>query len=103
MAEDARHTLDELGFFFFFFTLDTGSERSFSPKLSDTRVYEPQIRARPGTTRFSAANNLIHETRILYPAAMRLDLESDTNYWSRATKTNIRGASLSTTNANPNA
>jgi len=33
----------------FFFTLVTGPRRSFSLKLSDTRVYEPQIRARLGT------------------------------------------------------
>jgi len=32
--------------FFFFFTLVTGPRRSLSVKLSDTRVYEPQIRAR---------------------------------------------------------
>ena len=34
----------------FFFTLVTGPSRSLSLKLSDTRVYEPQIRARLGTT-----------------------------------------------------
>ena len=32
-------------FFFFFFTLVTGPRRSLSLKLSDTKVYEPQIRA----------------------------------------------------------
>ena len=32
--------------FFFFFTLVTGPRRSLSLKLSDTRVYEPQIRAK---------------------------------------------------------
>jgi len=37
-------------FFFFFFTLVTGSRRSLSLTLSDTRVYEPQLRARRGTT-----------------------------------------------------
>ena len=37
-------------FFFFFFTLVTGPLRSLSLELSDTRVYEPQIRARLGTT-----------------------------------------------------
>ena len=37
-------------FFFFFFTLVTGPRRSLSLKLSDTRVYGPQIRARLGTT-----------------------------------------------------
>ena len=35
---------------FFFFTLFTGPSRSLSLKLSDTSVYEPQIRARLGTT-----------------------------------------------------
>ena len=39
-----------VSFFFFFFTLVTGPRRSLSLKLSDTRVYEPQIRARLGTT-----------------------------------------------------
>ena len=34
----------------FFFTLVTGPRRSLSLKLSDTRVYEPQIRVRLGTT-----------------------------------------------------
>jgi len=34
---------------FFFFTLVTGPRRSLSLKLSDTRVYEHQIRARLGT------------------------------------------------------
>ena len=34
---------------FFFFTLVTSPRRSLSLKLSDTRVYEPQIRARLGT------------------------------------------------------
>ena len=33
---------------FFFFTLVTGPRRSLSLNLSDTRVYEPQIRARLG-------------------------------------------------------
>ena len=32
-----------------FFTLITGPRRSLSLKLSDTRVYEPQIRTRLGT------------------------------------------------------
>ena len=36
-----RHML----FFCFFFTLVTGPSRSLSLELSDTRVYEPQIRA----------------------------------------------------------
>ena len=33
---------------FFFFTLVTGPRRSLSLRLSDTRVYEPQTRARLG-------------------------------------------------------
>ena len=36
--------------FFFFLTRLTGPRRSLSIKLSATRVYEPQIRARLGTT-----------------------------------------------------
>ena len=39
---------DSLSARFFFFTLVTGPRRSLSLKLSDTRVYEPQIR--PGPT-----------------------------------------------------
>jgi len=35
---------------FFFFTLVTGPRRSLSLELSNTRVYEPQIRARLVTT-----------------------------------------------------
>ena len=38
------------GFYTFCFTLVTGPRRSLSRKLSDTRVYEPQMRARFGTT-----------------------------------------------------
>ena len=34
----------------FFFTLFTGPRKSLRLKLSDTGVYEPQIRARLGTT-----------------------------------------------------
>jgi len=37
-------------FFFLSFTLVTGPRRSLMLKLSDTRVYEPQIRALLGTT-----------------------------------------------------
>ena len=37
--------LGEVFFFFFFFTLGTGPSRSLSLKLSDTRVYEPQLKA----------------------------------------------------------
>ena len=37
-------------FFFLFFTLVTGPRRAFGLKLSDARVYEPQIRARLVTT-----------------------------------------------------
>jgi len=39
-----------IGLLFFFFTLVTDHRRSLSLKLSDTRVYEPQIRARLGIT-----------------------------------------------------
>jgi len=41
---------DETRRSFFFFTLVTGPRRSLFLKLGDTRVYEPQIRARLGTT-----------------------------------------------------
>ena len=40
----APHT-DKNLVFFFFFTRVTGPRRSLSLKLSDTKVYEPQIRA----------------------------------------------------------
>ena len=45
-------TLDSLaaGVLLFFFTRVTGPRRFLRHKLSDTRVYEPQIRARLGTT-----------------------------------------------------
>jgi len=39
-------TLSPYGIFFFFFTLVAGRKGSLSLKLSDTRVYAPQIRAR---------------------------------------------------------
>ena len=41
--------------FFSFFTLVTGPRRSLSLNLSDTRVYEPQILARLGTTSISTS------------------------------------------------
>ena len=44
-------------FSFFFFILVTGPRRSLSLKLSDTEVYEPQIRARVGT-RCSASTRI---------------------------------------------
>ena len=40
--------VDPWSTFFFFFTLVTGPRRSLSLKLSDTKVYEPQIQARLG-------------------------------------------------------
>ena len=36
------------GYSFFFFTPVTGPRRSLSLKLSDAKIYEPQIRARLG-------------------------------------------------------
>jgi len=41
---------------FFFFTLATGPRRSLGLKLTDTRVYEPQIRARLGTEQGAQAS-----------------------------------------------
>ena len=46
--DEIRHL--DLVLFFFFFTLVTGPRRSLSLNLSDAPVYEPQIRARFGTT-----------------------------------------------------
>ena len=34
---------NQVALFFFFFTLVTGPRKSLSLKLSDTRVYEPQV------------------------------------------------------------
>jgi len=47
----AKWTLSRSPTFFFFFTLVTGPRRSLSLKLSDTRVYEPQLRASRKRTR----------------------------------------------------
>ena len=48
--------------FFLFFSLVTGPRRSLGLKLSDTRVYEPEIRARLGTTaHFSPADGFLVE------------------------------------------
>ena len=45
----------------FFFTLVTGPRKSLSLKLSDTRVYVPQLRARLGTEiGTSLPNNVAH-------------------------------------------
>ena len=49
-------------FFFFFVTLVTGPRRFLSLKLSDTRVYTPQIRAHAGIT----ANFWKHGPNSLY-------------------------------------
>jgi len=52
-------------FFFFFFTLVTGPRRSLSLKLSDTKVCEPQIRARLGN----------HNTTIIGVEVVELQLD----------------------------
>ena len=52
-------------FFFFFITLVTGPRWSLNIKLSDTMVYEPQIRTRLGT----AANSyelLVRDVQTLH-------------------------------------
>jgi len=49
-SRGGRDALSVLGFMPLFCTLVTGPRRSLLLKLSDTRVYEPQIRARLGTT-----------------------------------------------------
>ena len=51
-------------FFFFFLSLVTGPRRSLSLKLSDTRVYEPQIPARLGTTGEVAARRVESHDRV---------------------------------------
>jgi len=50
--EQRMHAFEKVAatFFFFFFTLVTSPRRSLRLKLSNTRVYEPQIRAPLGTT-----------------------------------------------------
>ena len=48
--------------FFFFFTLVTGPRKSLSLKLSDARVYEPQIRARLGTAASGCTRITVHPT-----------------------------------------
>ena len=66
------------GRFFFFFTLVTGPIRSLSLKLSDTRVYEPQTRARLGTTaRFCRVVEKLSEELLVLPFLVLL-------YYSRA-------------------
>ena len=44
-----EHRVSPDSLVFFFFTLVTGPRRFLSLKLSDTSVYEPQIRSRIGT------------------------------------------------------
>ena len=46
---------------FFFLTLVTGPRRSMSLKLSDARVYEPQIRARLGTRKSVATEDMLRD------------------------------------------
>ena len=50
LNREARAKSVEVLILLFFFTLFTDPRRIWSPKLSDTRVYEPPIRARLGTT-----------------------------------------------------
>ena len=50
MQKSESQTPNTQTLLFFFFTLGAGPRRCSSLKLSDTRVYEPQIRARLGTT-----------------------------------------------------
>ena len=51
MREDYQRPIhSSLAATFFFFTLVTGPRRSLGLKLSDTRVYEPQMRACLDTT-----------------------------------------------------
>jgi len=54
-------------FCFFFVTLDTGPRRPSSPELSDTKVFEPYIRARLGTAAHfcKVGQNQLVITRVL--------------------------------------
>jgi len=55
----------------FFFTRVTGPRRPLSLKLRDTRVYEPQIRARLGTTtHFCEVVVLMRRRRCSRPASL---------------------------------
>ena len=49
---------------FVFFTLVTGSRRSFSLNLSDTKVYEPQIRDHLGTTVHSCRSFVVKQMEV---------------------------------------
>ena len=60
-----------LRYFFFFFTLVTGPRRSLSLKLSDTRVYEPQIRA-CGTCPFAGRRAPTCSARLCVAAVSRV-------------------------------
>ena len=50
ILRERGHALSVAGFFLFFFTLVAGPRRSLGLQLRDANVYEPQIRARLGTT-----------------------------------------------------
>ena len=50
---------------YFFFTHVTGPRRSLSLKLSDTRVYEPQMRARLGTATHLCGSDQASPFRII--------------------------------------
>jgi len=51
-------------------TLVTGPRRSLSLKLSDTRVYAPQIRARLGTTAHFCEVVVLKQARFRSPTAV---------------------------------
>ena len=64
------------GLLLFFFTLVTGPRRSLSLKLSDTRVYEPQIRALLGTAgllplRTTTNLGFVHPSTIFFEGSER--------------------------------
>ena len=61
--------------FFFFFTRVTGPRRSLSLKLSDTRVYAPQILARLGTT--------THFCEVVFLESMSLKYAHGRQFWWR--------------------
>jgi len=60
-------------FFFFFFTLVTGPRRSLRLKRSDTRVYEPHVRARL-------------KWQVVEMAQYRLDHFFSTSKWAKSVR-----------------
>ena len=86
----------------FFFTLVTGPRRSLRLKRSDKRVYEPQIRARLGTTPKHETRNTKHETRNTTLKTRNTKHETrDTRHETRNPKLDTRNSECGTRNPKP--